>query len=114
MSDIYREREPLPRTAKGPHRKPGRRRRSSSRRAFDDTTHRKRRSKNSGFRRLLHLSRKEKNQKWIWRSLLILTVIGLVLLAIWQFFYLDYVARKQAQRSDRYVPVMPGEQSAPE
>jgi len=112
MSDIYKNREPLPRTPKESRPKKGRRRRSASRRAFDDTGHRRRRSKNSGFRRLLHLSRKNKNEKRFWWGLLIAVVVGLVLLAIWQFLYLEHVAREQARQNELYVPLMPSESAA--
>jgi hypothetical protein len=113
MSDIYKSREPLPGVPKESRPRKGRRRRSASRRAFDDTGHRRRRKKNSGFRRLLHLARKNKNEKRFWWGLLISIVVGLVLLAIWQFFYLEHVAREQARQNELYVPLMPGE-SAPE
>ena len=114
MSDIYKSREPLPGVPKESRPKTQRRRRSASRRAFDDTGHRRRRKKNSGFRRLLHLARKNKNEKKFWWGLLIAIVVGLVLLAIWQFFYLEYVARQQALQNERYVPLMPGEESPAE
>jgi len=112
MSDIYKNREPLPGVPKESRPKTGRRRRSASRRAFDDTGNRRRRSKNSGFRRLLHLSRKEQNIKKLWWGLLIVVVVGLVLLAIWQFLYLEHVAREQARQNELYVPLMPGESAS--
>jgi transposase len=112
MSDIYKSREPLPGVKKESNPKKGRRR-SSSRRAFDDTGNRRRRKKNSGFRRLLHLARKNKNEKKFWWGLLISVVVGLMLLAIWQFLYLEHVARQQARQNELYVPLMPGE-SAPD
>ncbi len=109
--DIYKNREPLPGVPKESRPKKGRRRRSASQRAFDDTGHRRRRTKNSGFRRLLHLARKDKNEKRFWWGLLITIVVGLTLLAIWQFFYLEYVARQQAEQNEHYIPRMPGEES---
>jgi len=87
-----------------PH--PGKRRRRSSRRAsLDENGNRRRRSKNSGLRRLLHLSRKTSNEKSFWWGLLIATGVILIFIAIWQFWYLERVARKQSKQNEMYIPL---------
>jgi hypothetical protein len=68
-----------------------------------------RRSKNSGFRRLLHLYRKGENEKRFWWGLLIIISITMVFLGIWQFWYRDYVIRVQSQNTE----FAPASQSAP-
>jgi hypothetical protein len=94
-NDIYKQREPMPFGNKPPEKK--RRRRSSSKRAFDDHS-RKRRSKNAGLRRLLHLSRKSKNEKAIWISIGIVFVAMLIIVAIWQFVVLEHLIRIEEQQ----------------
>ncbi len=110
-TDIYKNREEDRSGPSAPHPSK-RRRRSASRQLFDDTGNRHRRSKNSGFRRLLHISRKGKNEKRFWWGLLIATVVVLCIIAIWQFFYLEKVAREQAKRDE--MRVMPYSLNQPE
>ena len=102
-TDIYKGRE-QDRTAP-PAPNPGRRRRRSNRQLFDDTGDRKRRRKNSGFRRLLHLSRKGENEKRFWWGLLVVVAVALSLIGIWQFWYREQVAREQAKQNEMYVPL---------
>jgi hypothetical protein len=96
-TDIYKTRERMPYGDKRPRRST-RRRRSDSQRAFDDHS-RKRRSSNSGLRRLLHLYRKKENEKVIWLSVLAVTVVVLVVLAIWQFWIRDVILRSENERT---------------
>jgi hypothetical protein len=70
-TDIYKNRESTRRYTK-------RRRRSTS---IDQP--RKRRSRNSGFRRLLHLYRKEKNQRIIMWVLVVMMIALLVFAVVW-------------------------------
>ncbi len=111
-TDIYKNREVDRSGPSAPHPSKRRRRRSSSRQLFDDTGNRRRRSKNSGFRRLLHLSRKGQNEKKFWWGLLIATVVVLCFIAIWQFFYLEKVAREQSKMDE--MRVMPQSLNQPE
>lgn len=104
QTDIYKKREQVQSTSDDPRFRKGRRkRRSSSLRTFDKHD-RNRRSKNSGLRRILHLSRKSENEKVIWWGLLIAIVVLLSLIGIWQFWYLDYVARKQSLENETFAP----------
>ncbi len=114
-TDIYKNREPIQQTSDDPRFRKGRRRRSSSLRTFDEHE-RKRRSKNSGLRRLLHLSRKKGNEKNFWWGVLIVVVVLLVGIGLWQFWYLEHVARKQAKENELYVPIqrIPKAESAAE
>lgn len=102
-TDIYKNKEQDRSGPSAPHPAKRRRRRSSSHQLFDDTGNRRRRSKNSGFRRLLHLSRKGKNEKKFWWGLLIATVVVLCFIAIWQFYYLEKVAREQSKQEEMRV-----------
>ncbi len=101
-TDIYKNRQQMPLAGTKPKR---RRRRSSNSEVFDETGNRRRRSKNSGFRRLLHLLRKPENERRFWWGLLIWTVVVLAFVAIWQFWYLEHVARKQAKQSEMQMPL---------
>ena len=101
-TDIYKKREPMP-IGKKPEKK--RKRRSSSQRAFDETN-RKRRSKNSGLRRVLHLSRKSKNEKYVWSWLGILFVLVLVLVGVWQFLIQEHLIREE-EKADEYIEYHP-------
>ncbi len=103
-TDIYKNKEVDRTVASAPHPSK-RRRRSSSRLLFDETGNRRRRSKNSGFRRFLHLSRKGENEKKFWWGLLISIVVLLCFIAIWQFFYLERAAREQSKKNEKYVPL---------
>lgn len=96
-TDIYKNREAMPAGGKSPRKK--RHRRSASRRAFDDHD-RKRRSKNSGFRRFLHLARKSDNEKFFWGSMGITVVVILVLIAIWQFWIAEALVRSAEQKNE--------------
>ena len=102
MSDIYKNQQQMPVAATKPKR---RRRRSSSSTTFDDTGKRRRRSGNAGVRRFLHLFRKPANEKKIWWSTLIVIVVALTIIAIWQFLYLEHVARERSKKSELYVPL---------
>lgn len=105
-TDIYKNREAMP-LGKKPEKKK-RRRRTGSERAFDDHS-RKRRKKNSGLRRFLHLSRKSENEKVIWSTIGILTLILLIAVAVWQFFISELLIRQQEQETERveYQPHIP-------
>ena len=100
-TDIYKNEEQVQLSSNDPRfQKKKRRRRSSSRRSFDEHD-RRRRSKNAGFRRLMHLSRKSENEKAFWISILI-TIIGLlVLTGVWQYWYLGHVASQQSLEDER-------------
>ena len=112
-TDIYKNNEPVRNGAVTPHARKGRRRRrSSSLTAFDETGDRRRRSKNSGFRRLLHLSRKSSNEKSFWWGFLAVVVVILVVIAIWQFLYLEHVARDEAHMDEQYIPIQTSESPA--
>jgi hypothetical protein len=106
-TDIYKNREAMPIGGKSPKKK--RHRRSASRRAFDEDHNRKRRSKNSGFRRLLHLTRKSDNEKYFWGSIGITIVVVLVLIAIWQFWVAEVLVRSEESKNDymEYQPHIP-------
>ena len=114
-TDIYKNREPIQQTSDDLRFRKGRRRRSSSLQTFDEQE-RKRRSKNSGLRRLLHLSRKKGNEKHFWWGVLIVVVLLLTGIGLWQFWYLEHVARKQARENELYVPIqrIPKAESAAE
>ena len=99
MSDIYKQRPEIP-VAKSVNRR--RRRRSAADGTFDETKTRRRRSKNSGLRRLLHLFRKEENEKRIWISALVVALVVLLIVGIWQFWYLEQEARQRAREQDKY------------
>jgi hypothetical protein len=100
-TDIYKNKEQVPLSSNDSRfQKKKRRRRSSSRRSFDEQD-RRRRSKNSGFRRLLHLSRKSDNEKGFWISILVTIVSILVLTAVWQYWYLGHVASQQSLEDER-------------
>lgn len=107
-TDIYKQREPMPMSGATPPKK-NRKRRSGTRRQFDDTSHRKRRSKNSGLRRLLHLMRKSENEKLFWGSIGIATVVILVLIGIWQFWIKEILIRDQEKKNEYliYQPAIP-------
>jgi hypothetical protein len=105
-TDIYKNGERVQQAPTGDPRSRKGRRRSSSCRLFDDHN-RKRRNKNSGLRRLLHLSRKSKNEKHLWWGMLVFVVVLLSAIAIWQFWYLEHVARKQLQQDELYIPIQP-------
>lgn len=112
-NDIYKNREPIQQaTSADPRYRKGRRRRSESHRVFDDKD-RKRRSKNSGLRRLLHLSRKADNDKPIWVGMLVVVVVLLIGIALWQFWYVELVARRQTRANEGYAPIQPVESSPP-
>jgi hypothetical protein len=103
-TDIYKSREQVQMTSDDPRfRKGSRRRRSSSRRSFDEHE-RRRRKKNSGFRRFLHLVRKPDNEKSFWWGILIVFVVLLSVIAVWQFWYVEYTARKNSEKSEIYSP----------
>ena len=101
MSDIYKNQQQMPVAAT----KPKRHRRSSGNAAFGDTGKRRRRSSNSGFRRFLHLLRKPAYEKRVWWGTLIVIVVTLSLIAIWQFLYLEHIARQQSKLNEMYVPL---------
>ena len=100
-TDIYKKREPMPYGSRNPKRSSRRRRSNRTPRAFDDHS-RRRRSKNSGLRRLLHLYRKDENEKVFWWSVLVVVVLILGSLAIWQFVIREYMIRSQ-ERGDDYI-----------
>jgi hypothetical protein len=108
-TDIYKSHEPAQNGVVNPRSRKGRRRRSSSHSTFDETGERRRRSKNSGIRRLLHLSRKSSNEKSFWWGLLGITVAVLLVIAVWQFLYLEHVARDEAHMDEQYVPIRTSE-----
>lgn len=104
-TDIYKNREQVQLTSDDPRfRKASRRRRSSSKRTFDEHE-RRRRKKNSGFRRLLHLSRKPDNEKNFWWGILIVFVVLLSAIAVWQFWYVEYAARRNSEKNEIYSPL---------
>ena len=107
-TDIYKNREAMPVGGNKPPKK-RRKRRSSSQHAFDDNKNRKRRSKNSGLRRLLHLSRKADNEKYFWSSIGIVIVAVLCIIAIWQFVIVEHLVRSEESESDyiQYQPSIP-------
>ncbi|VGO16604.1 hypothetical protein PDESU_05195 [Pontiella desulfatans] len=109
-TDIYKNREAMPIGNKPPNKR--RKRRSTSHRAFDDKS-RKRRSKNSGLRRLLHLSRKSDNEKYFWGTMGILIVVVLAVIGIWQFVIMEYIVRSEETKNEylkyqRSIPEHPG------
>ncbi|MBN2162784.1 MAG: hypothetical protein JXR25_15230 [Pontiellaceae bacterium] len=100
-TDIYKKREPMPIGTRRPKHSGRRRRSNREKRPFDDQN-RKRRSRNSGFRRLLHLYRKRDNEKIFWWSLFISTLVLLVGLAVWQFVIREATIRQQ-EKGDDYI-----------
>lgn len=107
-TDIYKQREPMPMGKKPDKKNKHRRRRTSPQRAFDDKS-RKRRSKNSGLRRILHLSRKSENEKVIWTVFGIGMFFIIVLIALWQFFIQEKLIREEESQNDymEYQPSIP-------
>jgi hypothetical protein len=106
-TDIYKNREAMPMGGpKNPKKR--RKRRTTTQHAFDDRP-RKRRSKNSGLRRLLHLSRKSDNEKFFWGAMGISAVVVLVIIAIWQFWIAEMLVRSQEKKNEymRYQPSIP-------
>jgi hypothetical protein len=106
-TDIYKNREAMPvGGAKNPKKK--RKRRTSTQHAFDDRP-RKRRSKNSGLRRILHLTRKSDNEKYFWGSMGVAIVVVLAVIAIWQFWIAEVLVRSQEKKNDymHYQPSIP-------
>lgn len=114
-TDIYANREQVQQTPVDPRFRKGRRRRSSNPRTFDEHE-RRRRGKNSGFRRLQHLFRKSDNEKRIWWGALVVIVILLAVIGLWQFLYVEHVAREQSRKNEMYIPAqkIPATESAPE
>jgi ATP-dependent Zn protease len=102
MSDIYKNQQQVQVAVNKPKR---RRRRSSSRSAFDEDGNRRRRSSNSGVRRWLHLFRKPANEKKIWMGMLITAVVLLTIIGLWQFVYMEHVARKKTMQNEMVVPL---------
>jgi hypothetical protein len=100
-TDIYKNREPIAQ----PPKKSRRKRSSSSYHLFDDEPVRKRRSKNTGLRRLLHLSRKGENEKFFWWGLLVCIVFLLAITAIWQYYVTEKIARERAKENEAIIPV---------
>ncbi len=113
-TDIYKNREPVQNEPGNVNSKKRHHRRSASLTAFGETGNRRRRSKNSGLRRILHLSRKSANEKHFWWSLLGITIAILLVIAIWQFWYLEDVAREQAHMDEQHVPIQTTSESATE
>ena len=107
-TDIYKNREAMPFDGKKVPKK-RRRRRSSAEHVFDEDHNRKRRSKNSGIRRLLHLSRKSDNEKFFWGSLGAVVVVVLAILAIWQFVIVEHLVRSEETENEyiQYQPSIP-------
>ena len=103
-TDIYKNKEQVQSTSGNPRSRNRRRKHRTSALQTFDKHDRKRRSTNAGFRRFLHLFRKSENEKVIWWSLLITIVSVLVLIAIWQFVYLEYAARKQSTENELSAP----------
>ena len=103
-TDIYKSRERGQGASGASHSRKGRRRRSSNLRSFNETE-RRRRSKNSGFRRLLHVLRKSENERYFWKGFLFLVLVLLVGIGIWQFWYMEKVAREQSKESDQYISI---------
>ncbi len=104
-TDIYKQREPLPASKNKPRSRTGRRRRRSSSQQVFDETNRRRRSKNTGLRRLLHLSRKGENENFFWWGLLIGIVLLLTLVGIWQFWIQEMLIKRQTRVYEATVPV---------
>ncbi len=84
-TDIYKNRERMPASRESTRRYTKRRRRSTS-----SDQPRKRRSRNSGFRRLLHLYRKKKNQRIIMWAIAVMIIALLVYAVFW-----DLIVRPQ-------------------
>jgi hypothetical protein len=103
-TDIYKKRETIHVASDGRTRKPSRRRPATSE-SFGRDKQRRRRSKNTGLRRLIHLSRKSENEKFFWWGLLVCVVVLLVISAAWQFWYTEHVAREMAKKNDAVVPI---------
>ena len=101
-TDIYKKRPAMPAARPKPKR---RRRRTSPDAAFDESPNRRRRSRNSGFRRLLHLMRKPHNEKRIWMGMLIAALVLLLFVGIWQFWYMEHVARRKDKQKELVVPI---------
>jgi hypothetical protein len=115
-TDIYKSREEVRAPAGDSRVRKGHRRRSSSRLQTFEEQNRKRRSKNSGFRRLLHLMRKSENEKIFWWGLLGTFIVLLIVVAVWQFLYVERAARKNSELNERRPAArsMPGTESAAE
>jgi hypothetical protein len=105
QTDIYNQRELTPKKGNQPSsRKTRRRRRTSDQPVFDDKN-RKRRSKNAGLRRFIHLSRKSENEKVFWWSMLTGVVVLLLAVAVWQFWYVERIAKEQSKESELHIPI---------
>ena len=114
MSDIYKQRPQI--TAAKP--RPGRRRRrSSADGTFDENKPRRRRSRNAGLRRLIHLFRKDENERTSWVSALVIALLVLVVVGLWQFWYREQLVRKKTREKEQARPVQSiprSPESAPE
>lgn len=102
MSDIYKQRPPMPAAKPRPSR---RRRRSTADGTFDENKPRRRRSRNSGLRRLVHLFRKDENERTIWVSALVIALLVLVAVGLWQFWYREQQVRKKTREQEQARPV---------
>ncbi len=104
MSDIYKNREAMPVGGERPSKQRKRRRTEASVRRFDDRAH-KRRGKNSGFRRLLHLSRKSSNEKFFWGTIGVVFCVILLVVAVWQYVIIEQQVRaKEKEVANQYHP----------
>lgn len=101
-SDIYKNQQRMPFSGTKPKR---RRRRTPRIAAFDESGEKRRRSRNSGLRRVLHVMRKSDHEKKYWWGFLVLMVVLLTVIGIWQFWYLERVARGKAKQNEVYVPL---------
>lgn len=110
-TDIYKNREPMP-YSEGKSERTRHRRHSTHQRSFDDHT-RKRRSRNSGLRRLLHLYRKKESEKIVWLSMLVLTVLVLLGIALWQYVIMEHRIRIEEEKNASVQTQMEAEQTEP-
>lgn len=102
-SDIYKKREPLATPRAGTAVRPSHRRRkkkSNTVELFDDKN-RKRRSKNTGIRRLFHLYRKQDREKAFWGGLAAIIVVLLVVIAVWQYWYIDWAVQQDFLKNEK-------------
>ena len=117
-TDIYKNRERMPVGGNGrPKRK--RRRHSSMSHPFDEKE-RRRRSRNSGFRRFLHLIRKDENEKFFWWILFGVITLILVSLAVWQYVIRKHLIEEKVGKvkyheyQPRHIPEHPQPSQIPD
>ena len=106
-SDIYKNNEIFHPTKKS-NKKPRRRRSSSASdsRTFDAPKTR-RRSRNSGFRRFIHLYRRNRIQKLVWGFIWLFLLSLIIISGLWEFWLKDRTTEKILPPQEEAVKQQP-------